>query len=452
MRYTNEQISTALMLLKATGSPKQVIDTLGYPSSPMLYHWRNMYPEYYNVPDQKHWKQAPNNLKQCIIKRCLIDGEPVKLAAEEIGYTPSLIYKWMREYRKKGHFSSMKKTTANVEVNPSDIESTEDISTLKAQMLDMQMEIDILKETINVLKKDPGIDQTALTNREKAVIIDALKNKYSLPMLCKKLGLAKSSYYYQEKVIHAEDKYFELRKKIVQLFHENRDVFGYRKIHTLLHRLGMIVSEKVVRRIMKQEALIVKQRRRQKYNSYKGETTPAVGNVINRDFPADKPNRKWLTDVTEFSIKAGKVYLSPMIDCFDGMLLTWTTGTSPNAELANTMLENAIPTLAHGEKPIVHSDRGCRYRWPEWIRPITEVGLTRSMSKKGCPPDNSACEGFFGHLKTEMFYGHNWDNYSIDEFIQEVDDYMQWYCRDRIKSTLRGLSPLEYRRSIGVGV
>jgi len=452
MRYTKEQISAALLLLKATGSPNTVIETLGYPSSPMLYHWRDMYPEYYDVPDQKHWRQAPAELKQSIIKRCFIDGEPVKLVAEEIGYTPSLIYKWIREYREKGHFSSMKKTTANIEVNPSDIESIEDINALKAQMLDMQMEIDILRETINVLKKDPGIDQTALTNREKAVIIDALKNKYSLPALCKKLDLAKSSYYYQEKAIHAEDKYLELRKKIIQLFHDNRNAFGYRRIHILLRKIGIIVSEKVVRRIMKQESLIVKQRRRQKYNSYKGEITPAVENVINRDFHADKPNQKWLTDITEFSIKAGKVYLSPIIDCLDGMPIKWTIGTSPNAELANTMLKNAIATLAPGEKPIVHSDRGCHYRWPEWIRIMTEAGLTRSMSKKGCSPDNSACEGFFGHLKTEMFYGHNWDDYSIDEFIQEVDDYIHWYCSDRIKSTLGGLSPLDYRRSIGVGV
>ena len=452
MRYTKEQISAALLLLKATGSPNTVIETLGYPSSPMLYHWRDMYPEYYDVPDQKHWRQAPAELKQSIIKRCFIDGEPVKLVAEEIGYTPSLIYKWIREYREKGHFSSMKKTTANIEVNPSDIESIEDINALKAQMLDMQMEIDILRETINVLKKDPGIDQTALTNREKAVIIDALKNKYSLPALCKKLDLAKSSYYYQEKAIHAEDKYLELRKKIIQLFHDNRNAFGYRRIHILLRKIGIIVSEKVVRRIMKQESLIVKQRRRQKYNSYKGEITPAVENVINRDFHADKPNQKWLTDITDFSIKAGKVYLSPIIDCLDGMPIKWTIGTSPNAELANTMLKNAIATLAPGEKPIVHSDRGCHYRWPEWIRIMTEAGLTRSMSKKGCSPDNSACEGFFGHLKTEMFYGHNWDDYSIDEFIQEVDEYIHWYCSDRIKSTLGGLSPLDYRRSIGVGV
>lgn len=452
MRYTEEQISAALLLLKATGSPTKVIQTLGYPSSPMLYHWRDNYPEYYDVPDQKHWRQAPVELKQRIIKRCFIEGEPVKLVAEEIGYTPSLIYKWIREYREKGHFSSMKKTTANIDVDPSDIKSIEDINELKAQMIDMQMEIDILKETINVLKKDPGVDQTALTNRENAVIIDALKDKYSLPILCKKLELAKSSYYYQEKAIHAEDKYLELRKKIIQLFHDNRDIFGYRKIHMLLRKEGIIVSEKIVRRIMKQEELIVKQRHRLKYNSYKGEVTPAVENVINRDFHADKPNQKWLTEITEFSIKAGKVYLSPLIDCFDGMPVSWTIGTSPNSELANTMLKKAIVTLNPSEKPIVHSDRGCHYRWPEWIKIMEDAGLIRSMSKKGCSPDNSACEGFFGHLKTEMFYGRNWDQYSIEEFIQEVDEYMHWYCKDRIKSTLGGLSPLDYRRSIGVAV
>ena len=138
-------------------------------------------------------------------------------------------------------------------------------------MLDMQIEIDILKETINVLKKDASIDQTAFTNREKAVIIDALKNKYSLPALCKKLLLAPSSYYYQEKVLYAEDKYFELREKIIQLFHDNRNAFGYCRIHTLLRKSEVVVSEKVVRRIMKQEFLIVKQRYKHKYNSYKGE-------------------------------------------------------------------------------------------------------------------------------------------------------------------------------------
>lgn len=117
MRYTQEQISTALVLLKATGSPDKVIQTLGYPSSPMLYHWRKKYPKYYDVPNQKHWRQAPTELKHDVIKRCIIKGEPVKLVAEEIGYTPSLIYKWIREYREKGCFQPMKKNTANIILN-----------------------------------------------------------------------------------------------------------------------------------------------------------------------------------------------------------------------------------------------------------------------------------------------------------------------------------------------
>ncbi len=346
----------------------------------------------------------------------------------------------------------MNQSDPNIPIDPKDIQSAEDIEALKVQMIEMQMEIDILKETINVLKKDPGVNQEALSNREKAVIIDALRNKYSLPKLCRKLCMSRSSYYYQETAIHAEDKYREVRIKICELFHNNYDAFGYRKIYALLKREGITLSEKVVRRIMLEERLIVKVHHRRKYNSYKGEISPAVENLINRDFHADKPNQKWLTDITEFSIEAGKVYLSPIIDCLDGMPVSWTLGTSPNARLANTMLKQAIKTLKPGEHPIVHSDRGCHYRWPEWIKILEDAKLTRSMSKKGCSPDNSACEGFFGHLKMEMFYGRNWSNSTLDDLIQAINKYMNWYRTSRIKSTLGGLSPLEYRRRIGVGV
>ena len=150
------------------------------------------------------------------------------------------------------------------------------------------------------------------------------------------------------------------------------------------------------------------------------------------------------------NIGEGKVYLSPIIDCFDGMPITWTVGTSPNAELVNTMLDNAIVLLKENEHPIVHSDRGCHYRWSGWIQRMDEAGLTRSMSKKGCSPDNSACEGFFGRMKNEMFYGEKWDKISVEEFISIINQYMQWYRDKRIKLSLGGLSPMEYRRSLGI--
>ena len=134
---------------------------------------------------------------------------------------------------------------------------------------------------------------------------------------------------------------------------------------------------------------------------------------------------KWLTDLTEFHIPAGKVYLSPIIDCFDGLPVSWCIGTSPSAELVNTMLDEAILSLNEDEKPIVHSDRGCHYRWPGWIERIKKAELIRSMSKKGCSPDNAACEGFFGRLKNEMFYGHSWSGVTTKQFINILNEYIK---------------------------
>ena len=114
------------------------------------------------------------------------------------------------------------------------------------------------------------------------------------------------------------------------------------------------------------------------------------------------------------------------------------------------MLEQGIGKLQPDERPIVHSDQGCHYRWPGWIERMEKVGLTRSMSKKGCSPDNSACEGFFGRLKNEMFYNRDWRGVSTAEFISILNDYLVWYNEKRIKVSLGNMSPREYRRSLGL--
>ncbi len=151
---------------------------------------------------------------------------------------------------------------------------------------------------------------------------------------------------------------------VKDVFTESSKRYGYRRIHSVIKNNEKPVSEKVIRRIMKEEKLIVPYIKRKKYNSYKGEISAAVDNIIKRDFHAEVPNSKWLTDITEFHIPSGKVYLSPIIDCFDGLPVSWTIGTSPNAELVNTMLDCAISILKKDEKPLIHSDRGCHYRWP----------------------------------------------------------------------------------------
>lgn len=115
------------------------------------------------------------------------------------------------------------------------------------------------------------------------------------------------------------------------------------------------------------------------------------------------------------------------------------------------MLDAAIETVTNGkERPIVHSDRGAHYRWPGWLTRISNAQMVRSMSRKGCSQDHAACEGFFGRLKTELFYPRDWTTITIEQFVAEVDAYIRCYNEKRIKISLGSLSPVEYRKSLGL--
>lgn len=448
----------ALQMYEQTKSVTETIRILGYPGRQTLYRWIK---EQDNPPKEKspfrgvntpnHPRHPSVELKLEVLHRCFELGEDVKLVSDEIGYSRASIYTWRRKYLQRGMVALMNPADdPRGDLAPGVPTSSEEMSELKAQIQNLQMQVDILKETLNVLKKDPGADQTTLKSREKAAIIDALKNKYPLPNLLEALNYARSSYYYQKKIEKRRDKYAAQKEQIRAIFEENHLCYGYRRIYLALKKSGVRLSEKVIRRLMRQERLQPVVRRKRAYSSYQGEITPAVPNIIQRNFRAEHPNEKWLTDITEFAIPAGKIYLSPMIDCFDGMPVCWRIGVSPNAELVNEMLEDAVSGLKAGEHPIVHTDRGCHYRWPGWIHRMKQAQLQRSMSKKGCSPDNSACEGFFGRMKNEMFYGFSWIDVSIEIFVQVIEDYMVWYRERRIKSSLGGMSPLEYRQNLGL--
>lgn len=372
---------------------------------------------------------------------------PAKSIANDFGVTRQALYLWKNKLLGKGATKPVKPMTNNT----SEVKQLkEEKECLQREVYKLRLEKEILEQASDLIKKDPGINPIILTNKEKTQVIDALCSKYSIVELLRLLDLSKSSYYYHKKQLMAPDKYSQERSLIVELFHGNKGRYGYRRIYCSLKLLGITLSEKVVRRIMAEENLKVKSPRLRKYNSYAGEITPAVPNLLKRDFKADHPNKKWLTDITEFHIPSGKVYLFQMIDCFDGAVISWTISTKPNADMVNSMLENAIATLNPEDSPIVHSDRGAHYRWPGWIQRMKDARLIRSMSKKGYSTDNSACEGFFGRLKNEFFYGCDWKSTSIDQFITDLDDYILWYNQKRIKCSLGGLSPLDYRKQLGI--
>ena len=450
---------------------RKTISEVGYPSLVTLQKWWVRAPEESAKKKRNDIRrktiasnlrnlpvQLSQETKMHALHRCYTLGESPSKVAKELGASSgAVICNWRRQYLEGGTLKPMKKRSKSPQQEQPEVpdirgdapknyeELKKAYEALQIERERLAMEKDVLEKTIEIIKKDPGVNPKALSNREKVVIIDALQEYYSRPMLREHLELSKSSYYYARSAMNATDKYVNMRLVIRDIFEKNRFVYGYRRIWGELRKLGIFLSEKVVRRLLFEEGLLIQQRKKRRYHSYLGELTPAPQNLIARDFQADNPNEKWLTDLTEFSISAGKVYLSPIIDCYDGMVVSWSLGTSPNAALVNGSLKKAMKKL-NGETPIIHSDRGGHYRWPDWIHLTIDNNLIRSMSKKGCSPDNSACEGFFGRLKNKCFYNNSFTDMSANEFIAYIDDYIHWYNTKRSKQSLGYLSPVEYRQ------
>ena len=330
--YSEEQRTKALHVFHEIESVTDTVRRLGYPSRKHLYTWirneektKEKRKKLKLKNTTKHPRNPSAEFKLQVLRRCFENGKSVKSVSEEIGYSRVSIYMWRKRYLQGGAASLMNTKNIRPGKLPDMDEkiSSEEVESLRKQMYELQLEVDILKETINVLKKDPGVDWKDLKNREKVAVIDAMKEKYPLPILLRRMKLSRSSYYYQIKAFAAEDKYEYLRHEVVRIFLENKARYGYRRIHAELKKTGIKVSEKVVRRVMKEEGLEVKIRKARKYSSYKGEISPAVPNEVQRDFHSEKPDELLLSDISEFAIPAGKVYLSPAVDCFDGMLVTW---------------------------------------------------------------------------------------------------------------------------------
>ena len=386
--------------------------------------------------------------------RRALEGEPLARVARDAGCTPTSVYQWMRRYRSEGILGLMDRRNAPMPAEPMPA-AGDDVEELRRQVEVLRLENAVMRETIDVLKADdPRLDPSMLTNRERTRVVDAIRGEFGLAACLKAVGLKRSTYYYERGAIAAGDRYAVLRARVAGLFEQGGRAWGYRTIHRML-RLDesdpIVVSEKVVRRIMREGAMRpVYLKRPKRWSSYAGEIGEAPANLVERDFHADAPNMLWVTDVTQFTMDGYKCWLSPVVDCFDGMVVSWTLSRSPNADMANRMLLDAVATLRDGEHPIIHSDRGCHYRWDEWIRICEEHGLVRSMSAKGCSPDNAAAEGFFGRLKNELFYGRDWRGVGYEEFRERLAAYLTHYNETRIKKSLDWMSPVQYRRSLGL--
>jgi transposase InsO family protein len=183
--------------------------------------------------------------------------------------------------------------------------------------------------------------------------------------------------------------------------------------------------------------------RMKKYRSYKGEVGKVAPNILDRNFHADKPNQKWVTDITEFKLFGEKLYLSPMLDLFNGEIVAYTIDSKPRYSLVSTMLDQAFKRLTDEDQLLIHSDQGWHYQMSKYQQALKEKNITQSMSRKGNCYDNAVMENFFGILKSEFLYMQEFEN--IEHFKQELAKYIDYYNNKRIKAKLKGLSPVQYR-------
>ena len=239
------------------------------------------------------------------------------------------------------------------------------------------------------------------------------------------------------------DKYAEAKKEIVSIYHENKGRHGYRRITIALHNKGIHLNHKTVQRLMKELGLVCRVKIK-KYRSYKGEVGKTTPNLLNRNFYAEKPNQKWVTDVTEFSLFGQKIYLSPILDLHNGYLVSYTISERPVLSMVISMLEKAFETIPDGTGLILHSDQGWQYQHRQYRRMLREKGIEQSMSRKGNCLDNAVMENFFGLLKSELLYLQEFN--SQEHFKQELVDYLDYYNNRRIKAKLKGLPPAIHRQ------
>ena len=366
-RFSDEQKRKAVEHYLSHGKKlRRTMRALGYPKGRMtLCGWIDeLAPgqRKYRGPNPKR-DPTPIEKKVQVVAELEARTGPAAEIAERHGVSRTAPYVWRREIMGDNGGEPEKKgepVSKEYDDLPDDIEVLQDmLRETKMQLRRAQLELDVRQATLEIVKKDPGADPDRLTNAEKAAMVTALRPKYKLCELLPVVGMAKSSYEY---AVNAQmrgetEEHAAARKAVIAAFEASGGTYGYRRITAVVD-----VGEWTVRDIMKEEELVAcAARKKRRYSSYEGEISTAPPNLLRDDrgkhhFRADKPNDLWITDVTEFHIPAGKVYLSPIVDCFDGMPLSWSISTSPDAEMANSSLLGACEWLGEGDHPKVHSD------------------------------------------------------------------------------------------------
>ena len=319
-------------------------------------------------------------------------------------------YDSLRQYNRRG------RPPKDPMARPKKQEPQTELEKLQAENLRLRAENALLKKSEG-LSRGTGSPSTS----QWAKAIDELRSEYPLDLLLELRKMARSVFYYHLKRLRAADKYVNEKDNIKAIFHEHKGRYGYRRITAEMRNRGFIINHKTVQRL-RQSMNIKSQIRKVRYRSYKGEVGRIAPNIINRDFAASAPNQKWATDVTQINIGSTKLYLSPILDMFNGEIVSYNISKSPNLEQIYDMLDKAFEKYDNLDGLIIHSDQGWQYQHFGYRQRLEDYNIIQSMSRKGNCLDNAMAENFFGIMKSELLYAEKFE--SPEAFIKALNEYI----------------------------
>ena len=272
------------------------------------------------------------------------------------------------------------------------------------------------------------------------MVIYRHREKYSISEMCRFFEVSRSGYYGYVSRMDIPAKDLPLAEKIKECQSECGKTYGYRRVHTWLERKGIYHNPKTILRVMRKYNLLSVVRRK-KYRNY-GEYLHKYPNLLNRDFHTERPNQKWVTDISYIHTKQGVLYLSIIRDLYDNSIVAYKTGTEQNVNLVLNTIKAAIKKEKVTAELQLHSDQGFQYTSLGYFKLTQSYGITPSMSRRGNPYDNALAENFFSILKTECIYRIKLQTF--DEARLLIDRYIYFYNHQRIQLKTK-LTPLEMR-------
>lgn len=266
------------------------------------------------------------------------------------------------------------------------------------------------------------------------------RDKYAISEMCRFFEVSRSGYYDFVKRMDIPAWDLPLAEKIRECQDECGKTYGYRRVHIWLEGKGIYRNPKTVLRVMQKYGLLSVIRRK-KYRNY-GQQLHKYPNLLNRDFSAERPNQKWVTDISYIHTKQGVLYLSIIRDLFDNSIVAYKTGTEQNVNLVLSTIKEAKKKEKVTAELQLHSDQGFQYTSHGYFKLTKEYNITPSMSRRGNPYDNALAENFFSILKTECIYRVKLQTYEDARLL--IGEYIHFYNHQRIQLKTK-LTPLEKR-------